>query len=180
MPLLSMLSLGPDSGAGRLGGPGLLCSAAFSLLMLGGCAGDVGVEIENTQAAREVARRSSPPGSVHTGWRVFQDRCAACHGADAAGTGSAPDLLPRVREMGPRRFVGLVLQRYDWNLPPPQIGNERQAMDDLIEDVMQRKEPALTMPAWEGNPTVNAHIADLYAYLAARSEGTQGPGRPVP
>jgi hypothetical protein len=25
---------------------------------------------------------------------------------------------------------------------------------------------------------VSAHIVDLYAYLSARAEGTQGPGRP--
>jgi hypothetical protein len=34
------------------------------------------------------------------------------------------------------------------------------------------------MPAWDGNPMVSAHIVDLYAYLSARAEGTQGPGRP--
>jgi len=51
---------------------------------------------------------------------VFQDRCAACHGSDALGTAQAPDLLMRVHEMGQRRFVGLVLKRYDWNLPPDQ------------------------------------------------------------
>ncbi len=181
MAKLSLFLTRPESGRGRPGGPRWLCGAALAAaLMLGACAGDVGVEIENTQAARELARLSSPPGSVYTGWRVFQDRCAACHGADAAGTGTAPDLLPIVRQMGPRRFVGLVLKRYDWNLPPPPIGNERQAMDALIDKVMQRQEMALTMPAWEGNPTVSAHIADLYAYLAARAEGTQGSGRPLP
>ncbi|MDD3936131.1 hypothetical protein [Rhodoferax sp.] len=29
-------------------------------------------------------------------------------------------------------------------------------------------------------PRVNAHIMDLYAYLWARAEGTQGPQRPAP
>lgn len=180
MPKLSILSKNPDSGRSWLNGRGLFFCAVISLLLLGACAGDVAVEIENTQAAREAARLSSPPGSVYTGWRIFQERCATCHGPDAAGTGAGPDVLPRVREMGPRRFVGLVLKRYDWNLPPPPAANGRQAMDTLIEDVMQRKEPALTMPAWEGNPAVSAHIVDLYAYLSARAEGTQGRGRPIP
>jgi len=148
-----------------------------SALALLGCAGDVGVTVENTQAAQEMARLSRPPGSVYTGWRVFQERCAACHGPDATGTGRAPDLLPRVQQMGPRRFVGLVLKRYDWNLPPPAAG---QTMDTLIDDVMQRKEPGISMPAWEDNPSVSGHIADLYAYLSARAEGTQGKGRPLP
>ena len=71
---------------------GLLYGGAFaSALLLGGCA----LEVENTQAAHEVARLSKPPGSVYTGWRVFQDRCASCHGPAATGTGNAPDLLPK-------------------------------------------------------------------------------------
>jgi mono/diheme cytochrome c family protein len=113
---------------------------------------------------------------VYTGWRVFQDRCASCHGPDASGSAKAPDLLPRVQQMGPRRFVGLVLQRYDWNLPP----GSSKGSDALVDEVLQRQEPAITMPAWEGNPTVSAHIADLYAYLSARADGTQGRGRPLP
>ena len=149
-------------------------------LLLGACAADTALEIENTQAAQELARQAKPPGSVYTGWRMFQDRCAACHGPDATGTGVAPDLLPRVHQMGPRRFVGLVLQRYDWNLPPGQSGKGREPADALVDDVMQRKEQAFTMPAWEGNPAVSAHIADLYAYLTARAEGTLGKGRPSP
>ena len=151
-----------------------------SSLLLGACAGDTVVQIENTQAAQELARISRPPGTVYTGWRVFQDRCASCHGPDATGTDKAPDLLPRVQQMGPRRFVGLVLQRYDWNLAPTQTGKGRAQSDALISDVLQGKEPAMEMPAWQGNPSVNAHIADLYAYLSARAEGTQGKGRPLP
>jgi hypothetical protein len=38
----------------------------------------------------------------------------------------------------------------------------------------------LTMPAWQGEPRVTAHIVDLYAYLSARAQGTQGPDRPAP
>lgn len=152
-----------------------LCSAAFiSALLLAGCA----VELQNRQASQELARLSNPPGSVYTGWRVFQERCARCHGDTASGGPGGPDLLPRVREMGPRRFVGLVLNRYDWNLPPDQASRESAAQRALIEDILQRKEGTFVMPAWQGEPRVNAHILDLYAYLAARAEGSQGPGRP--
>ncbi|WP_342618375.1 c-type cytochrome [Rhodoferax sp. GW822-FHT02A01] len=171
----------PDLGLPLATGQGVLRAAVMaSALALLGCAGDVGVTIENTQAAQEAARLSRPPGSIYTGWRVFQDRCASCHGPDATGTGRAPDLLPRVQQMGPRRFVGLVLKRYDWNLPPPSTTGSGPSADALIDDVLQRKEPVITMPAWEGNPSVSAHIADLYAYLSARAEGTQGKGRPIP
>jgi hypothetical protein len=48
----------------------------------------------------------------------------------------------------------------------------------LVEQVMQRKTAVLTMPAWQGEPSVQAHIMDLYAYLSARADGRQGPGRP--
>lgn len=136
-------------------------------VVLAGCA----VEWQNRQAAQEVAQFSTPPGSVYLGWRVFQDRCAACHGADGTGTARGPDLLPRVRGMSSQRFVSLVLTRYDWSMP---------AAPAAVDDVVQRKQGELSMPAWQGEPRVNAHIADLYAYVSARGAGTQGPGRPAP
>jgi len=146
---------------------------AFSLaLVSAGCALEV-------QYAQEVAEMSQPPGSVYTGWRVFQDKCADCHGPTATGTAGAPDLLPRVREMGSRRFVNLVLNRYDWQLPAAKAGSESAAREALIDDVVQRKAGTLTMPAWQGEPRVSAHIVDLYGYLSARAHGTQGPERPA-
>lgn len=176
-PMFSMFVLMPPFGRMAASRRSLLCGGAFaSALLLAGCA----VEVQNRQAAQEVAQLSKPPGSVYIGWRVFQDRCASCHGPAATGTANAPDLLPRVREMGSRRFVGLVLQRYDWTLPPTQAGSESVARNALIEVIMQRQESPLTMPAWQGEPRVNAHIVDLYAYLSARAEGTQGPDRPLP
>ncbi|MBB1076744.1 c-type cytochrome [Rhodoferax sp. 4810] len=151
-------------------------SAFVTAVLLAGCA----LELENKQPAQELAQATKPPGSVYTGWRVFQDRCAACHGPDALGTARAPNLLPKVREMGPRRFVGLVLQRYDWALPPDQARKEGAALDQMVDQIMQRQGPVVTMPAWQGEPRVTAHITDLFAYLSARADGTQGLGRPVP
>lgn len=136
------------------------------------------VEVQNRQAARELAEQSKPPGSVYAGWRVFQDRCARCHGTDADGSAVGPDLRPRLREMNQRRFVNLVLRRYDWSLPTAEAGSESAAREALIESVLQRQDAALVMPAWQGEPRVSAHIVDLYAYLSARADGTQGPGRP--
>jgi hypothetical protein len=81
--------------------------------------------------------------------------------------------------MGSRRFVGLVLQRYDWSLPAAKATSDSTAREALIDDIVQRRQGAVTMPAWEGEPRVSAHIVDLYAYLSARAEGTQGPGRPA-
>lgn len=150
--------------------------AAALALGLAGCA----VEWENRQAAQEVAQLAQPSGSVYLGWRVFQDKCAGCHGPAASGTANAPDLLPRVRAMGERQFVSLVLQRYDLTQPATQVRSGTAAGEAQVEVIMQRKEAPLSMPAWQGEPRVNAHIADLYAYLSARAEGRQGPERPAP
>jgi cytochrome c2 len=151
-------------------------AALVSTMALAAC----GVELQNTQPAQEMAQQAKPPGSVYTGWRVFQDKCVACHGTAANGTERGPDLLPRVREMGSRRFVNLVLYRYDWNLPASSAGSESAAREALIDQVLQRQQGELTMLPWQGEPRVTAHIADLYAYLSARAQGTQGPGRPAP
>ena len=155
---------------------GLLTGSVMaSIALLSGCA----VEMQNTQAAKELKHASQPPGSVYAGWRVFQDKCAACHGPVATGTAGGPDLLPRVRDMGPHQFVSLVLKRYDWSHAGVQAGSSGAARDAMVDELVQRKNYGLTMPAWEGEPRVNAHIVDLYAYLGARAQGTQGPGRPA-
>jgi len=155
---------------------GLLCGGVLAyVLLLPGCS----VEVKNTQAAQELKHQSQAPGSVYAGWRVFQDKCAVCHGPAAVGTAGGPDLLPRVREMGPRQFISVVLKRYDWNLGAALPGKDSTAWDALVDDVVQRRAYMLTMPAWQGEPQVNAHIADLYAYLSARTQGTQGPDRPA-
>jgi mono/diheme cytochrome c family protein len=156
---------------------GALQVGAFaSIAWLAGCA----VQWQNTQPARELAEQARPPGSVYTGWRVFQDKCATCHGADATGTAGAPNLLPKVSAIGPRQFVDVLLLRYEWTVPPAQAPKSSPERAALIDDIVTRKQGALTMPAWQGEPRVNAHVVDLYAYLSARAAGTQGPGRPAP
>jgi mono/diheme cytochrome c family protein len=155
----------------------LLGASAFaSALLVAGCT----VEFENPKAARDAERLSNPAGSVYAGWRVFQDKCARCHGAAATGTASAPDLLPSVRDMGSRQFLSLVLRRYDWNQQAPQARSNIGAREAAVDVIMQRKDAPLTMPAWQGEPSVDAHVLDLYAYLSARAQGTQDAGRPAP
>lgn len=177
MSKFSMFAAGWKTGCLPALRRGLLCGLALPVVLgLSGCT----VEVLNTQPAQEVAQLAKPPGSVYTGWRVFQDRCAQCHGPAASGGPRGPDLLPRVRDMGPRRFVDVVLARYDWNLPPDQARGTPADRESLIANVMQRQAPALTMPAWQGEPRVSAHIMDLHAYLSARADGSQGPDRPAP
>jgi mono/diheme cytochrome c family protein len=139
--------------------------------------------VATTMTACAVEVQNKPPveakaaGSVYTGWRVFQDRCARCHGASANGA-AGPDLVLALSEMSERRFTSVVLYRYEWSLEAARAGEENAAREALIDEIMKRRDGALAMPAWQGEPSVSAHIADLYAYLSARAEGTQGPGRP--
>lgn len=148
--------------------------AFVGVLAATGCA----VEVQNTKPAQELARRATPAVNLQAGWRVFQQKCAGCHGAAATGTARAPDLLPRLREMGAHQFVGLVLRRYDWIYAAAESSPETATQDSLVEKIVQGREGELTMPAWQGDPAVTAHIIDLYAYLSARADGTLGQGRP--
>ncbi|CAM3669113.1 c-type cytochrome [Roseateles saccharophilus] len=154
-------------------------SCALALAALAALATGCAVEVQNTRPARDLARNALPAGDVQAGWRVFQQKCASCHGAPATGTANGPDLLPRIREMGAHQFVGLVLRRYDWILAAAESSPDSAAQDTMVEKIVQGREGTLVMPAWQGDPAVTAHIIDLYAYLSARAEGTQGPGRPL-
>lgn len=151
-----------------------VCLALAGALWLAGCA----VQGERAGSVQRAAQASQPPGPVYAGWRVFQDRCAGCHGADATGA-TGPDLLPRVRGLGPRQFVDVLLTRYEWATPPAQPVRTSPEREAWIDDIVQRRKGALVLPSWQGEPPVNAHVADLYAWLSARAQGSQGPGRPT-
>lgn len=154
-----------------------LAALFFALLAttLTGCA----VEWQNPQAARQLAREQQPTGSTYLGWRVYQDRCASCHGTDARGSANAPSLLARLQTLGPRQFVSLVLYRYDSTLQG-QPAAVRDAREAQVDSLMQRQNQPLAMPAWQDEPRVNAHVLDLYAYLSARSEGRIDASKPNP
>ncbi len=150
-------------------------SAAALVALLAACA----VQVQNTLPAQDLeVQRERPPGSIYLGWRVFTEKCARCHGAAGTGTGLAPDLVARMSDMGPRRFAHLVLVRYDLDDTAPRARDDAAAREAQIEDILQRRDRPLAMPAWQGEPRVNSHILDLYAYLAARADGRQGTGRP--
>ena len=142
-------------------------------LAMAGCA--VQPPERQTREAAPVAQPAAA-GSVYAGWRVYQQRCAVCHGADATGGDGAPDLTFRLRDIGQTRFVDLVLRRYDWGMPPGSKGESRET---LVDQLVRRDKGALQMPEWQGEPVVTAHIMDLYAYLTARARGSLAPGRPA-
>lgn len=143
--------------------------ALAPLVWLAGCA--------NTQATNRPQVDAAPAGSVYLGWRVFEDRCARCHGDGASGKPGAPDLLASVRTLSPHEFADLVLLRYAW---PARSSTDPTGADRAayVDDVVRRRSGGVTMPAWQGEPRVTAHVMDIHAYLSARAEGTQGPGRP--
>ena len=68
----------------------------------------------------------------------------------------------------------------DWGIAPEKAKGASPAKTAQVEEIVQRREAQITMPAWQGEPMVSAHIMDLYAYLSARAQGTQGPERPQP
>lgn len=164
---------------GRRAGIGAATLAAAALAVGMGLAGGLAgcaVDFANRHAAQEVEARARPPGSPYLGWRIYQQRCAACHGDSAevlGGVPGAPDLRERMRGLGPHRFIDLVLRRYEGLVAP---GSPRET---LVDDIVERRAGELTMPEWQGEPLVQAHLVDLHAYLVARSEGRLGPGRPA-
>lgn len=153
--------------------PARLTLATLTALLLASCA----VEWENPKPARQLAQEQQAPGSAYLGWRVYQDRCAACHGVDAQGTANAPNLLRRLQTLGPREFVSLVLYRYDATLQG-QPAATRSTREEQVESLMERRGQPLAMPAWREEPRVNAHVLDLYAWLSGRAEGKIGTGKP--
>ena len=118
------------------------------------------------------------------GWRVFHMNCHSCHGIDAVGTDIAPNLVERVKTMGPDTFAIKVLKRYRITLGMNQASAETEetARNAIIDEMMRQKRGAegeIIMPGWEEfNPGIRAHILDLYAYLKARADGALKPGRP--
>ena len=132
-------------------------TGVFAAALLGACS----IDFLNTRAAQELAQKAQPAGSVYTGWRVFQDKCASCHGPAGLGTAAAPNLLPKVRDIGPRQFLDIVLRRYDWNIPADRIASQGAGREALLEQLVQRQDYMLTMPVWQGEPRVTAHIVDL-------------------
>lgn len=136
------------------------------------------MEFMNAKPARELKPPPPLEGDLYAGWRVFQSKCASCHGTAATGGDRAPDLLPLVREMSARQFAELVLKRYDLGNGLGNTSSTQSTVDTRIDDILRLKEPPIEMPAWQGEPAVNAHILDLHTYLTARADGRLATGRP--
>jgi cytochrome c1 len=114
---------------------------------------------------------------TYTGWQVFRENCAACHGEGAVGTGKAPALTENIRLLSPAEFRAKVLTRYFVTVPlSDAVSESGVAAREELAEAAERGGPH--MPPWQTNPDVSAHIDELYAYLAARADGVIGPGVP--
>jgi hypothetical protein len=116
--------------------------------------------------------------------------CHGCHGVDATGTDVAPNLVDRVGLLTPRAFVTKVLTSYRLVLPDADTSSSDSAKsrESMIDEVLQQGRKGrqgrqgrfkVVMPAWEGDPIVNPHVLDIFAYLSARADGKLGVGKPT-
>lgn len=89
---------------------------------------------------------------TYNGWRRFGS-CSGCHGSSATGGTSGPNLLLAIKN-----------KKIDFA---------------TFKKIVSEGRPSKGMPAWEVDPNVNKHYADIYGYLRARSDGmVKKGGRP--
>lgn len=117
--------------------------------------------------------------STYLGWRAFHSGCQMCHGVGGTGTGPAPNLVERVKDLSAQDFTTKVLTSYRLVFDTSEIGDDSTAVRQrLLEEILRRERGDLVMPAWESSSAVRPHVLDIYAYLRARADGVLGPGTP--
>ena len=100
----------------------------------------------DNQMTREGLRISIDDPAVASAWKVLRTvNCERCHGKDYEGL-AAPSIVDYVRTQGREPFVRAVLD-----------GNAVRGM-----------------PAYRGNPLVDANIEGIYRYFAGRADGSIG------
>lgn len=121
--------------------------------------------------------------NTFAGWRTYHSGCHICHGQGAIGTDIAPSLLSRMQSMTAREFAERVLVRYRLGaqIEGASVEERARAREEIIAEVTAKKRGTkgrISMPAWESDAEINAHILDLYGYLSARADGMIGAQRP--
>ncbi|MFK7993529.1 MAG: cytochrome c [Granulosicoccus sp.] len=92
------------------------------------------------------------------GYRRFHGTCHACHGQDAAGGSFAPSLVESLKTIDYAEFTKVVTD-----------GRQATSSTGAVS----------AMPAFSNDPNIMKHLDDIYRYLAARSDGVVGTGRPM-
>lgn len=93
---------------------------------------------------------------TYNGYRRYHASCHVCHGPDGLGSSYAPALVDSLKVIDEATFNDVVI-------------NGRQNLSAGQEKVM---------PSFAAAPDVTDYLADIYAYLKARSDGAIGRGRP--
>lgn len=91
---------------------------------------------------------------TYNGFRRYHADCHVCHGPAGLGSSYAPALLESLKVMSYGDFVNAVV-------------TGREGLDTRV------------MPSFAKNIDVIKYIADIYAYLKARSDGVIGATRPA-
>lgn len=111
-----------------------------------------------TDAAPEyVVKDGMVDKATFNGYRRFHGTCHACHGQDALGGSFAPSLVESLKTVDYESFKKTVLEG-------------RQAVD--------ASGAVNAMPGFAIDKNITKHLDDIYRYLAARSDGELGTGRP--
>jgi mono/diheme cytochrome c family protein len=113
--------------------------------------------------------QGAPAAAAEPGRDLYAAHCSRCHGSDATGTASGPNLRQRVKGMSEDAFGAAVLQRYRFSVPASEAGGESAAREAMMRGALTRREDSADMPAWQSQPAVAAGIRNLYAFLAAKS-----------
>ncbi|MFK7859909.1 MAG: c-type cytochrome [Granulosicoccus sp.] len=95
--------------------------------------------------------------ATFNGYRRYHGTCHACHGQDANGGSFAPSLVESLKSLGYDEFKKVILEGR-------QVTNAAGGVN--------------AMPAFANDKNVTKHLDDIYRYLAARSDGVLGGGRP--
>lgn len=95
--------------------------------------------------------------ATFNGFRRFHGTCHACHGQDALGGSFAPSLVESLKTIDYAFFKKTVLEGR-------QAANASGAVS--------------AMPAFGNDKNITKHLDDIYRYVAARSDGALGTGRP--
>ena len=115
-----------------------------------GTTGGAAAGQQSAQAAGGDKLTASP--AAYQGWKTFHVYCYRCHGTDAMGSDLAPNLRHSVS---------------------PQGSVTREI---FVTTVKEGRVPK-GMPAW-ATVLSDEQIANLYAYVKARSDGSLAAGRP--
>jgi len=123
----------------------------------GGCAVVLGLAVGPPSAAAQGDDRLAVSDQVYTGWKYFQVYCARCHGDNALGTMTAPDLTYSVTEEGGVTADSFKVVVRNGASDPSAPDRRMRGFEDLLDSTL---------------------VEAVYLYVRARSDSTLAPGRP--